>query len=100
MEKSMTMQTAPPKPEKGFRIGFVTANVFVNEIEEAGQKREVRTVELQKAYREGDEWKLTNALTLLDLPAAVRLLQLAQEHVESIEVEVFDGTDAASEENG
>lgn len=27
------MQTAPPKPEKGFRIGFVAANVFVNEIE-------------------------------------------------------------------
>jgi hypothetical protein len=72
----------------------------VNEIEEAGQKREVRTVELQKAYCEGDEWKLTNALTLLDLPAAIRLLQLAQEHVESMEVEVFDGTDATSEENG
>lgn len=94
------MQTAPPKPEKGFRIGFVTANVFVNEIEEAGQKREVRSVELQKAYHEGGEWKVTNALTLLDLPAAIRLLQLAQEHVESMEVEVFDGTDAVSEESG
>lgn len=100
MEKIATMQTAPPKPEKVFRIGCVTANVFVNEIEEAGQKREVRTVELQKAYHEGGEWKLTSALTLLDLPAAIRLLQLAQEHVESTGVEVFDGTDAASKEDG
>jgi hypothetical protein len=94
------MQTAPPKPEKGFRIGFLTANVFVNAIEEAGEKREVRTVELQKTYCENGEWKFTNALTLLDLPAAVRLLQLAQEYVESMEVEVFDGTDVAPEEKG
>jgi hypothetical protein len=92
------MTTAPPKPEKVFRYGFVSANVFVNEVEEDGQKREVRTVELQKTYREGDQWKLTNVLTLLDLPAAIRLLQLAQEHIESIEVEVFDGTDAELEE--
>ena len=91
------MQTAPPKPEKVFRYGFLAANVFVNEIEEGGQKRQVRTVELQKTYREDDEWKLTTALTMLDLPAAIRLLQLAQEHVESLEVEVFDGTDASSE---
>jgi hypothetical protein len=93
------MQTAPPKPEKVFRYGFVAANVYVNELEENGEKRQVRTVELQKTYREGDQWKWTNVLTLLDLPAAIRLLQLAQEHVESIEVEVFDGTDVATEEN-
>jgi hypothetical protein len=86
--------------EKTFRIGFVSANVFVSTIEEGGEKREVRTVELQKTYSQDGEWKVTNVLTLPDLPAAIRLLQLAQEHVESLEVEVFDSPDAASEKKG
>jgi hypothetical protein len=91
MERIMTTQTTPPKPEKSFRIGFVAANVFVNELEEDGRTSEVRSVELQKMYRDGDDWKATNALTLADLPAAVRLLQLAQQHVEAVEAEVFIG---------
>jgi len=96
-KRTVNMQTARPKLEKGFRIGFVAANVFVHVVEEAGKKQEARTVELQKSYHEDCEWKITTALTLLDLPVAIRLLQLAQEHVESMEVEVFDGTDVALE---
>jgi hypothetical protein len=35
-----------------------------------------------------DKWQSTTSLQLSDLPAAIRVLQLAQEYVESVEAEV------------
>jgi len=43
------------KPEKVFRIGSVSASVFANEVQEG--KRPMRNVNLQKRYRDGEEWK-------------------------------------------
>jgi len=75
-------------PEKTFRIGSVSASVFVNEVQGDGGKRKIRNVNLQRRYKDGDEWKSTSSFGISDLPQAIRALQLAQTHVESIEAEV------------
>ncbi len=79
------------QPEKTFRMGLVSASVFVNEFEVNDGKRKTRrsrrNVVLQRSYKDGDDWKQTNSFGLGDLPAAIRVLELAQSHVESQEVE-------------
>ena len=75
-------------PEKVFRIGAVSASVFVNEIDTESGKRSIRNVNLQRRYKDGDEWKSSSSFGLSDLPSAIRVLQLAQGHVENVEAEV------------
>ena len=77
------------KPEKVFRIGSVSASVFVNEIETEGGKRSIRNVNLQRRYRDGDEWKSSSSFALGDLPQAIAVLELAMKHVADTEAEVF-----------
>ena len=76
------------KPEKVFRIGYVSASIFVNEIETEGGKRTVRNVNLQRRYKDGSEWKSASSFGLGDLPCALRVLQLALQHMETVEAEV------------
>ncbi len=78
---------ASKTPEKTFRIGLVSASVFVNEVDGEGGKRTLRNVNLQRRYRDGDSWKSATSFGLADLPAAIRVLQLAQHHVEQHEAE-------------
>ena len=79
------------QPEKTFRMGLVSASVFVNdyEVNDGNRKtrRSRRSVVLQRSYKDGDDWKQTNSFGLGDLPAAIRVLELAQSHVETQEVE-------------
>lgn len=84
---------ANQSPEKVFRIGLINASVFKNVIEPKeegrGQKRTVRSVNLQRRYMDDDDkWQSTTSFQLSDLPAAIRVLQLAQQYVESVEAEV------------
>lgn len=74
-------------PEKTFRIGLVSASVFINDVNGEGGKRQIRNVNLQRRYRDGDNWKSSSSFGLADLPNAMRALQLAMQHVEAIEAE-------------
>jgi hypothetical protein len=74
------------KPEKVFRIGSVSASVFLNEVEQG--KRHIRNVNLQKRYRDGDEWKSSTSFGLGELPQAMAVLDLAQKYVADKEAEV------------
>ena len=76
------------KPEKVFRIGSVSASVFVNEINTDNGKRYVRNVNLQRRYRDGDEWKSSSSFGLGDIPQAIAVLELAMKHVAGEEAEV------------
>ena len=75
-------------PEKVFRIGLVSASIFINEIEGESGKRQIRNVNLQRRYKDGDEWKSSTSFGLADLPNAIRVLQLALQHVETAEAVV------------
>ncbi|MEZ6125775.1 MAG: hypothetical protein R3C49_21745 [Planctomycetaceae bacterium] len=74
-------------PEKVFRIGHVSASVFLNDSSSEGS-RSFRNVNVQRSYRDGEETKFSSSFTLADLPQAIRVLQLAQQYVEQAEAEV------------
>lgn len=71
------------KPEKTFRIGAVSASVFVNEVDTENGKRRIRSVSLQRRYRDDSdgEWKSSNSFGLGELPQAQAVLDLAMKHV-------------------
>ena len=75
------------KPEATFRIGPCSASVFVNEVDNDGTKRRIRSVNVQRSYKDGDDRKYTSSFGLGDLPQAIRALQLAQDHMEQKEAE-------------
>ena len=75
-------------PEVTYRIGNCSASVFVNETGGDGQKRKFRSVAVQRSYKDGDDRKFVNSFGLNELPAAIRVLQLAQQHIEGKEAEV------------
>ena len=66
------------KPERIFRIGDVSASLFV---QEAGNDRTFRTVSLQKSYMSEGERQYTGSLSLAELPAAIEVLRLAMQYI-------------------
>ena len=84
------MAKANNSPEKTFRIGNCSASVFVNHSSSSGKKREFRSVTVQRSFLDGDERKFVSSFGLNDLPAAIRVLQLAQQHIEDEEVIVSE----------
>lgn len=72
-------------PEKSFRIGSVSASVFLNHTEE--KRKPLRAVNLQRRYRDGDEWKSSSSFGLAELPQAMAVLKLAMDYVASVEAE-------------
>ena len=73
------------KPERTIRLGHVSASIFVQEVGKNGETRQFRTVNVQRSYKDGDKRKYADNFTLSDLPAAIRCLELAQQHVEAQE---------------
>lgn len=79
------------RPEATFRLGNISASVFVSESQGNGRsKREFRTINLQRSYRQDDKTEFSSSFTAGDLPAAMRCLELAQRYVEEKEV-LVDG---------
>ena len=76
------------KPEAVFRIGFVSASVFVHEVGTDNCKRSICSVNLQKRYKDGDDVRYTSSFGLAELPQVLRVLQLAQQYVESREAKL------------
>ncbi len=75
-------------PEKSFRLGNVSASVFVNQAESG---HEFRNVVFQRSYQtESGERRFANSFGAADLPVLERVLKLAQTHVEQIEA-VLEG---------
>ncbi len=62
------------KPAAKFRLGFVTATVWLN------QDKFYNTV-LTKSYKDGDEYKDTDQLGAGDLLNAARVLQRAEDFI-------------------
>ena len=77
-------------PEATFRLGNISSSVFVQESSgsNGSPKREFRTVNVQRSYRDGDETKFASSFTMGDLPSAIRCLELAQKHIEGREAGV------------
>ena len=83
-----SQKSASKKPEKVFRVGFVSASVFAHEVETDGGQRTIRNVSLQKRYLDGDEVKYTSSFNQGELPQALHVLTLAQQYVDAQEAEL------------
>lgn len=79
--------SASRRPEKVYRIGFVSASVFAHEIDTDDGRRTIRSVNVQKRYMDGDEVKYTSSFGMAELPQVIRVLQLASQWVEQHEAE-------------
>ena len=73
----MAKQQAKPTPERKIRIGYITATIWANQ----NGNRVFRSVDLQRSYKDGEEWRNSSTFTLSDLPQAIEVLRLAQQHV-------------------
>ncbi|QDT40352.1 hypothetical protein Pan241w_04080 [Gimesia alba] len=89
MAKKSAKRNSNNPPEKVFRIGFITASVFGHEIETDEGPITVRSVNVQKRYKDGEDVKYTSSFNLAELPQAVRVLQMAQAYVERAEAEII-----------
>jgi hypothetical protein len=77
------------KPEKVFRVGAVSASVFANETGEGESKRVIRSVRLQRSYRDDDgSYKSSNSFGLSELPQVETVVRLALAHVADEEAAV------------
>lgn len=86
----MAKKSSRNKPVKVFRIGYVSASVFVNDVETGNGTREFHSVNVQRSYRDGDETKFVSSFGLAELPQVNRVLQLAQNYVEDAESDVSE----------
>ncbi len=91
MGTSDTSNNGHRRPEKVFRIGSVSASVFVREITGDNGTRTLRSVKLQKRYMEGNEPRYTDSFSLAELPQAQRVLDLATRWIEHHEAELDFG---------
>lgn len=67
------------QPKKKYQAGQISVTAWENEREVNGQKIPMTSFQLQKRYKDGEEWKTSNSLNLNDLPKAAMLLQKAYE---------------------
>ena len=79
---------AKSKPTKVYRIGSVSGSIFEHVVDGDGGKRTVRSVSLQRSYKDGEEWKYSSSFGIAELPVAMRVLELAQQHIEAAEAEI------------
>ncbi|MBT7903509.1 hypothetical protein HN587_06620 [Candidatus Woesearchaeota archaeon] len=80
MEKTM--------PVKVFKVGAISASIWVNKIQKDGKEFAYSTISLERNYKDREgQWKKTNSMRLNDIPKATLILNksyeyLAMEHPE------------------
>ena len=89
------MAQTPSKPVKVFRLRGVSASVFENHAKSNGQDIVFHKVSVQRAYRDGDEWKTTTSFSRDDLPIAQLLMNRAWEFI--LDAEASRGKEDAEE---
>jgi len=67
-------------------VGSCTASIFQNEIKTENGPATVKSVSLQRTYKDkDDEFKHTSSFRVNDIPKAILTLNMAYEHVTSEE---------------
>lgn len=68
MEQENLQQNEKKLPEYKFSSGKVSASVWQNRIEKDGKQMDVRSVRVEKKYKDNDgNWKSTNSYNIRDL---------------------------------
>jgi len=82
-------------PETTFRVGRVSASIFINSVQQQGNNgeytRRFRTCSVQRSYKAEDgSTKYVTSFGLGEIRNAIRVLELAAEHLENKEARVAD----------
>ena len=78
------------KPVQVFKAGGVRAAIWENTIEKDGQSIPTYSIQIDRTYKDGDQWKRTSHFRLNDL-AKVELV--TRKAFESISLKSHDGGD-------
>ena len=72
------------QPEKKFKVGACTASVFVNEVATENGKTAMRSVSLQKTYKDKEgNFQHSSSFRANELPKAILALTKAYEYLVS-----------------
>ena len=82
-------------PELTIRVGRVSASVFINSVQQQGNNgdytRRFRTTTIQRSYKDEEgNTKYVSSFGLGEIRNAIRVLELAAEHMESKESRIAD----------
>ena len=69
------------KPEKKFSCGSISASIWANTKVVNSEKVKIYSVTINKAFKEGDEWKYTNSFNIEDLPKVALVATEAYKYV-------------------
>ena len=69
------------KPEKKFSCGSITASIWANTKVVTGETVKFYSVTINKAYKEGEEWKYTNSFNIEDLPKVALVANEAYKYI-------------------
>ena len=69
------------KPEKKFNCGSISASIWANAKAVKGETVTLYSVTINKAYKEGEEWKYTNSFDIEDLPKVALVATEAYKYV-------------------
>ncbi len=70
------------KPEKKFSCGSISASIWANTKVVTDETVKFYSVTINKAYKEGEEWKYTNSFNIEDLPKVVLVATEAYKYVQ------------------
>ena len=69
------------KPEKKFSCGSISASIWANTKVVTGETVKFYSVTINKAYKEGEEWKYTNSFNIEDLPKVALVANEAYKYI-------------------
>ena len=69
------------KPEKKFSCGSISASIWANTKVVTGEKIKINSVTINKAFKEGEEWKYTNSFNIEDLPKVALVATEAYKYI-------------------
>jgi len=69
------------KPEKKFNCGPISASIWGNTKTVHGETVKFHSVTINKAFKEGDEWKYTDTFNIEDLPKVALVANEAYKYI-------------------
>jgi len=69
------------KPEKRFKCGPISASVWVEAKTVEGEMVKFYSINIDKAYKDGDNWKHTNRFSAEDLPKVALVANEAYKYI-------------------
>jgi len=69
------------KPEKKFNCGSISASIWANTKVVNSEAIKLYSVTINKAYKEGEDWKYTDSFNIEDLPKVALVANEAYKYI-------------------